>query len=150
MRSAKPAQDGSFEIAGVRPGAYTLVSSTGTYSDVKGWVDLDVGAAGIDNLVFRLADQFPLRGRVVFQGGDPGGLKVTIQPHGFDNGWLMATSARDGRFAWDRVLPDQYRLILRDIPPGAFVESVRADGKDVDTAGFTPSRAAPIVITLRH
>ena len=47
---------------------------------------------------------------------------MTIQPLGFDNGWLMANSAQDGTFAWDRVLPDKYRLILKNILPGACVE----------------------------
>jgi hypothetical protein len=152
--SARPASDGSFEIKGVAPGRYKLISDdSNNLSAIKGWTEIEVGTGNLENVALALKPAVDLSGRVVIDGNHPAGLKITLWPPGFENGWRTGTVEADGTFVIAGVMQEKYQLQISSIPQSAYVASARVGDQEVTPAGFDFSDSAPrspVVITLKR
>ncbi len=149
--SVVPGPDGAFQFQGVAPGRYKLVSdSTGNLQAINGWMEIDVPPNGLENVLFATRPAFHLAGRIIFEGGNAGGVEIDLSPAGFANAWRAAVAASDGALSFTRVLAEKYRVVVRQLPAGAYVASIRAGGREISLGTeFTPDPSAPLVITLK-
>ncbi len=120
-------KDGTFEIGGVLPGAYTLVAFA---VSAEGWTQiasqpLEVGTADLEDLTLIMAPagKTNIRGRVRIEGTnsvDPAGLTVFLRPDDSDDlprrfwfgsrGRGFATVKPDGTFELEEVGDGTYRV----------------------------------------
>src|SRR6266498_4102937 len=134
--------DGTFEIAGVVPGAYHVMAMrTEGMSATLGRTPVTVGQQNVDNVVVTLANPFTVSGtiridatkeelaQVQSQGGRTSmeGVRVQLQPvEGMMFNPGNSTTKADGTFTVENVGPDKYRLTTFGGPQGTWMKSVRA------------------------
>jgi hypothetical protein len=146
--------DGSFDVAGVRPGSYFLVASA---RGRIGIVPLEVGDANVDNVTIATTIGFQVSGRIVVEGQPRNGgapnltsLRVFLQRDPDILG--MPTSGptfspppgADGSFVLQGVPPGDFRLTLGPpggmamgtLPEDAYVKSMRWGGADLLDSPF--------------
>jgi hypothetical protein len=150
---------GAFDISGVPPGSYAVVSFTGLLAGQGGaeqhaaYVAIEMGNRDIENL--RIVTSVPtnVQGRIAIEGRAPNesefarggrgaapGIRIALtwdpdivgMPNAgaFRNPAANATLQNDGTFAF-RVGQGNYRLSISGIPPDTFVKSIRMGTTDV-------------------
>ena len=121
------APDGTFEFGGVVPGAYIL--SVDGQGEAWAFRHIVVGAGGVAGLTLALNPLIRLDGRVRMEGDtleDVSQIVVGLRPL-----FLVHFSAtqqpvsKGATFAWDKLMPGQYRLTLSGLPAGYYLKSIR-------------------------
>src|SRR5579872_1312557 len=141
-------QDGTFELRGITPGAYTLVVQwwdEGKGSTVR--QPVDVGNNNIDNVSLLLMPGLDLKGQIRVEG-PPGGvqldsLHVTIEPQGFlPMGQPNSAVKQDGSFTLENVPSDNFRVTVNGLQENFYVKAIRMGEADALDAGLDLSHGA--------
>ncbi|HEU0140054.1 MAG TPA: carboxypeptidase-like regulatory domain-containing protein [Bryobacteraceae bacterium] len=142
-RSAVARGDGSFEIAGVTPGEYTLVSFSGDLSSgmLIGSKDLQVGREHVSDVALRLGAGGEVTGSIEMEGPEPAdfkNLKVTLNvaPGAVNLSAPSSPVSVGGRFALKDVPSAQYQAQVIGAPGNSYVKSVKYNG-ETRHDGFT-------------
>ncbi|HBY58460.1 MAG TPA: hypothetical protein DEH78_01475 [Solibacterales bacterium] len=137
------AKNGSFHFKGVFPGRYRVVA----ISERPGSTLLTAAAEvlvkndSIEGLTLTLAPAGDIAGRVILKGTDaePSEFwqEVQISCVGYDSVWPLnrsftANLDRTGAFRIRSVPAANYLLYPSKLPPGAYVDSVKQGGSDVE------------------
>ena len=145
--------DGTFELAGIAPGAYTLVALVrsrqgrgrgGGGAQMAGFLDIDVGADDVEGLIIPVRPNVQVTGRVLVDQSasqiDTSRMRLRLQaignlPVGSPNGRVEA----DGSFTVDSVSQTMHRVSLTGLPVGAYVAGAYVGGRDIlsDGVGVT-------------
>jgi uncharacterized protein (DUF2141 family) len=165
--STQPRADGTYVIAGVPPGAYTVKTifgrGRGAQPDVATvWAAADVTVTGLDlDVPLTLQPGIPIAGRVVFEGAQPTPaelqtLSFSLMPPGSGGAMLYSPGGgrvdAEGRFAFAGVPPDTYQFVMTWNTPGAggkwSVKSSIANGRDAFEAPLRVTPNAPVDWTI--
>jgi hypothetical protein len=139
-------QDGTFELRGVTPGAYMLV--TQWWEEGKGSTvrqPVDVGSSNIDNVRVLLMPGLELKGQIHVEG-PPGGvqfesLHVALEPQGFlPMGQPNASVKEGGSFTLENVPADTFRVNVNGLPENFYVKGIRMGDADALDAGLDLTR----------
>ena len=137
-------QDGSFELAGIAPGSYTLVAilrtqqgrgGRGGGGQLVGTADIEVGQDDLDGLLVTVNPGVALQGRVLVDQGasdvDPTRLRVRLQP-GNNLPFNAPNTAvgDDGTFVIENVSQASYSATVTGLPRDAYLAEVRYGGSD--------------------
>jgi hypothetical protein len=139
--------DGSFTIADVLPGAYTLIAYS--FEDGRAYQarqNIDVGNADLQGLVITIAPAVAVSGRVIWEGPpsverDP----LAIVLDGADTSHAFGSRARvtpQGSFTLYEVFEGPYRLGIAGQSKDCFVKAVRYGATDGLEDGFNIVRGA--------
>jgi protocatechuate 3,4-dioxygenase beta subunit len=134
-------QDGSFDLAGVAPGSYTLMVTTafGRFR-ILGRQSLEVGDADVNNVTLVLPPRVAVSGTIVYAGGSPPDSRsardkaapspdialLSGDPGSFDA--PPGQRVRGGSFHFPDVSPARYSVRVTDIPEDAYLQSIRSSG----------------------
>ena len=146
--------DGSFELAGIPPGSYTLTAmrgGPGTGAMAKAAVE--VGNADVTGVQLAFGNTFKVAGTVKVEGGAAAGLGNLRVQLANEDAWFLSPSGRvnaDGAFTIDGVPPDRYRFTTTYLPAGLYVKSARMGNQDVTatTLDFTSGAGGRIDVVL--
>ena len=135
--------DGTFELAGIAPGSYTLVAlirqgrgGRGGGAQMAGFLDIEVGADDVEGLFIPVLANVPVTGRVLVDQSasqiNLSRMRVRLQATGnlpvpSPNGRVDA----DGTFAIDSVSQTLHRVSLTGLPDGAYVAAAYIGGRDI-------------------
>jgi protocatechuate 3,4-dioxygenase beta subunit len=156
-RSAAAKPDGSFEIAGVTSGAYTL---TVVSEDMSGMPlfssqGIQVGKERVEGVAPRFAAAGEITGAVAVDGPAPAALKsvkvTLVAPPGAKAITTpMAAVGDDGKFILKSVPSARYLAEVSGAPETAYVKSVKLGGQDTPDEGFdlAGGAAGPLQIRL--
>jgi hypothetical protein len=146
-----PRTDGRFEIAGFSRGAYTLYAlgqSGGNAGRFIGRADLEVSDKDIEGVAIALRPAVNLKGRLVFNDGDPPSLppnsvQVTLSPTP-DESFRLVTLLNGGRvnsgweFEFTDILEGPYYLRIPNL--SGYVADIRQGGRSVLETGLIAAR----------
>jgi protocatechuate 3,4-dioxygenase beta subunit len=153
----RPTGDGrfTFEIPGLRPGAYCVHARAGKAGIVyEAWMNLDVDPAGRSGIVLRPAPPVDIRGRVELEGVT--GAKLSRLKLALDNSYSVGYSRGvnsngiaipvddDGAFTLNGVPPAVYR-ITPIYTLGGYLQAVRMGGADITETGLDLTHGRPPV-----
>jgi protocatechuate 3,4-dioxygenase beta subunit len=158
--------DGTFEIAGVVPGSYTL---TAFYFDGRkrytARQPIEVGNSDVEGISLVIGPGVDVAGRIYVEGGAPAGqqnqvvaggqkqeqfemteARVYLQP--FDNvprfGGVGSGRAQEGgSFTLENVPHDRYRINVFGLPRDYYLKAARVGGQDVLEEGLDLSLGPP-------
>jgi hypothetical protein len=140
-------KDGSFEIKGVAPGSYML---SGLLLDTQARTRLavsqllQVGDRHIDGLVLQPVAGAEVAGAVVVAdkaAAKLSSIQVELEAKDYmDFNPPSATAGEDGKFTLKNVLPNKYWMLVRNLPEGSYVKSMRhgdqeLSDEDIDLSG---------------
>ena len=137
---------GDFALRGLIPGTYRLVAQERREERfLTGSTVVEIGNQDVAGVVLPLGNGAELQGRVVIEGqnqpaaltsmrisvvslGDSGGMGFRAR------GPAGASLKEDGTFLLKDLVEGPARILLSQPPGGAYVKSIRAQGKDVTDA----------------
>lgn len=138
LPSAGPVRaDGSFQIAGVQPGNYTLTASRMDRHPITvGKLLLTVGTSDIDELTFPLSEPATVVGSVRMENGEPvtgaSSARVYLNGNGSMFGGYAETSLKpDGTFRMENVSRDTFQVSVSGLPGDAWVRSVKMGNQEI-------------------
>ena len=153
ISSAAVGADGTFQFNAVPPGPYILTGSIAgapTPRLIQQPISVQSDIVGL----FVKAEQYPpLQGSLKVEGGNVAvpRLRVMLLPVPPAISAAMAQAGADGSLTFGPVLPGRYRYQLPDLPPGAYLKSVKLGDKDalpgVDTTQSAPDARLELVIS---
>jgi hypothetical protein len=168
--SVQPRADGTYAIAGVAPGSYTVQARVGARGGRGGtavenaptmWAAADVTVSGQDlDVPLTLQNGVAVSGRVVFAGTPPTAealqtLSFRLIPLGAGGTALYTGGGRvdaEGRFTFAGVIPDTYQFTATWTNPAAgntwTIASSVADGRDAFEAPLRVEPGAPVEWTV--
>jgi hypothetical protein len=126
--------DGTFEIANVPPGAYTLKSPNGS-------LRIDVGPTKLNGLTIPEAPIFDLKGSIRVEGADTpkaAGLKLVLVPD--EGNAALGVVNSDGSFVFRNVTSVSYRVKLA-IRQSFYLAGAKFGGKDALDSPIDLTRA---------
>jgi hypothetical protein len=128
--------DGSFEMTGVAPGAYSLMTwlSNGPGAQLFANVPLQVAEQDIEGLILQPAPAADLAGAIVVADRTPAerkGIRVDLEARGWPGFNANATVDERGMFTVKNIAPTEYRMALANLPEGWYVKSMRYGEQDV-------------------
>ena len=160
--TGRTTKDGTFTIASVAPGDYTLnvrtvriITSDGgdtmmfraTIGGAEGpesetgSLPITVGGEDLANVVIVTSKGATASGRITFEGGTPPpatGIRINAMPTEMDGPMMAggggATAKEDGSFQL-RGLAGRRLVRVGNLPPGWILKSVRLNGDDVTDGG---------------
>lgn len=138
--------DGSFEIAGVLPGSYTL--SAFWFEDGRRYQarqPIEVGNADIEGATLLIAQGATVPGRIVWDGKpgmDRDELMVSIAPADSRVSFNGPARVQGTSFALRDVFDGTYRLGVVGQSKDCYVKSIRYGAADALDSGFTVFRGA--------
>ena len=142
-RSAMARGDGSFEIVGVTPADYTLVSFSGDLSSgmLIGSEDLQVGREHVSAVALRLGAGGEVTGSIEVEGQEPADFKnlkviLNVAPGAVNLSAPSSPVSVSGRFALKDVPSAQYQVQVIGVPGNSYVKSVKYNG-ETRNDGFT-------------
>ena len=134
---------GEFTLRGLIPGSYRLVAQERREDRfLTGSTVVEIGNQDVAGVALALGNGAELQGRVAWEGQkQPGNLttlRVTAIPLGDTpgsgfraRGSAGANLQDDGTFVLKDLVEGPARIVLSQPPGGAYVKSIRAQGKDV-------------------
>jgi protocatechuate 3,4-dioxygenase beta subunit len=152
--------DGSFDLAGVTPGSYTIMVTTLSGAiKILGRLGIDVGERDVNNVAITLPPGAEVAGTIVYAGSpapektaqspmvmliaaDPGSVN---HPHQY---------VRDGSFDLKDVNPARYRIRITGIPEDAYLQGIASSaGEDLVANDLDLTRGGgrrQITVTLKR
>jgi hypothetical protein len=148
----QPNASGAFEIRSVSPGVYLMLAATsdGLYSsDV---IAINVTDNDVDGIRLAMAQTIPVSGNLFWEGNPRADLSAlhvrlvrsTVE---FDQ-TLDAYVRSNGSFTFDHVSLSEYDINVGPLPPGTYVKTIRAAGRDVLSGGARLLPGQPVQIVL--
>jgi hypothetical protein len=142
-------EKGAFEVRGVFPGSYLLLTSPFDRAQLSARQRLEVGNSDVNDVEVTLRPPVEVQGRVKIEGDASPGLKpdnvyvVLIQEDALswdrDNG---AEAEADGSFTLSKLDQGEYRVSVSRIPPGCYLKAVTYGGVDALAKGVNIGEAA--------
>lgn len=141
--------DGSFELVGVRPGAYYLTmyerADMGRPA-VVGRIPIDVADAGLKGVVVPIIEPLQVSGTMRVEGEPKklslDALRVMLrQADGASYGNRPAAVNPDGSFKIGGLMPDRYSVMLMGVPETAYLKSVRLGKQEASDSSVDLSQA---------
>ena len=141
-------RQGTFEIAGISPGSYTLTASMNdgktSYSARQ---QVDVGGSGIEDVALSLSQGSELAGELRFEGQTPPsltGIGVGLVEFERYDGPLGARPysevKEDGTFTLPNIAGEIYRAFVQGLPAGYYLKSVRIGDEELKETGIDATR----------
>jgi hypothetical protein len=147
--------EGRFEIAGVEPGSYMIMTTQmGGSSPSIHMQALVVPAEGLDDVRLGLQPEGTVQGNIVVAGNDKVALKgLAVMLAGGEDAPTMpvfANASESGDFVVKKLSAAPYNLALPYLPDGTYLKSVQLGGRERlgQTLDFSAGFAAPIQIVL--
>ena len=142
------AREGSFEIRGVAPGAYTLLADSQQEGQrYSGRQRLEVTGSNLEDVNLVLTPGVQLAGRVRLEGNGKLNIqevRVQLQPLSpHPMGGTGAPVNPDGSFRIPNVTSENYQIVLSGAPEDFYLQSARLGSQDVLEAGLDLSRGEP-------
>jgi hypothetical protein len=154
-RSLVTNPDGSFAIAGVAPGIYTLIASifkNGRYTTAKKSID---ATDDVDDFTITVAPGVDVPGSLQVEGTvKPSRAALQLSLLSDDPGEPLFPQPNtplkeDGGFTFSNVASGHYRLAALGLPDGYYMKAVRLGENDVLDAGFDVVQGqTPLTITI--
>jgi len=151
-RGASIGPEGTFEIAGVSPGAYTLTATVyaqgaGNKPPYSARQPLDVGTADVNDVMVAVAPPLEVKGAIRVEGTAPESLKnlrVNLASYDAVTPGAGGPVNDDLTFKLENVSLDRFYVSVSPLPRGYYLKAVRAGGVDALSAGLDlASGAAP-------
>jgi protocatechuate 3,4-dioxygenase beta subunit len=143
-QSTVEASDGSFEIAGVLPGSYTL---TGLWSEdgrrYQARQSVEVGNADVESANLTIATGIAIPGRIVWDGKpsmDRDEFLASIAPTDSRISFNSPARVVGSSFVLKDVFDGTYRLSVMGQSKDCYVQSIRYGSNEAVEAGFTVVR----------
>jgi hypothetical protein len=141
--------NGAFTIDDVPPGSYVLSAVACHASPRLGAVQAIEVGGNVEGLNVELTSGRPVSGVVKSEGVDVSGIQLALYSPELLLGFVPRTAiGTDGSFVFDHVLPRHHIVGFSGLPAGAYVKSVKYDGREVPSSGFEIAGDAAIEITL--
>jgi hypothetical protein len=145
---------GRFEVRNVLPGSYTLIAISfdgrGGSQRSSASIPVDVGQEHVRGVQVMLSPGQEVSGRIRIEGQEnpslPSELAVFLEPAdmpmfgGFGDGRVEA----DGSFRMESVAASTYRVRVRGLPEGHYVQSIRTADRDLLASGLEMTPGAPV------
>ena len=136
-------KDGTFDLAGVAPGSYSLqamVANGGEEHSVT--QSIEVGDADVDGLQLVISKGFSVSGHVRWDG-TPGHIEDNLYLLGRVDGQSAVAGGyarvdRDGSFTWNQLSDSAMRINVGGLENNGYVKAADYGGVDVLEQGFTP------------
>jgi len=155
MRMKMLGAEGTFEIAGVEPGAYIIATTQmGGSSPSIHMQPLVVPAEGLDNLQLGSQPEGTVQGNITVAGDEKVALKgLEVMLAGGEDAPTMpvfVTASETGDFVMKKLAAAQYNLALPHLPDGTYLKSVQLGGHERlgQPLDFAAGFGAPIQIVL--
>src|SRR5262249_49813614 len=140
------------EIRSVSPGAYLMLAATanGLYSsDV---VAVNVTDDDVEGIRLAMAETVSVSGTVSWEGNpraDLSALRVKLVRSTVEFDQTLDPYMRsNGAFTFDHVSLSEYDINVEPLPPGTYVKTIRAGGRDVLPGGARLLPGQPVQIVL--
>jgi protocatechuate 3,4-dioxygenase beta subunit len=147
--------EGRFEIAGVEPGSYMIMTTQMSGSSPSIHMQpLVVPAEGLDNVQLGAQPEGTVQGNIMVAGDDKVALKgLRVMLAGGEDAPSMpafATASESGDFVVKKLAAAPYNLTLPHLPDGTYLKSVQLGGHERlgQTLDFSAGFAAPVQIVL--
>lgn len=155
-------EDGSFELANIQPGSYYISAMMPMQGMMRslGRVAVDVVQGNVEGVTLVLGGS-TLNGSIRIDGDVQSlerklGKKVTfesvrVQPApftAFPFGGMPASVKEDGSFTIENLPPVKYRLMVVGIPPGTYIQSIRAGDSDALNSAVEITSGAPVKVQV--
>ncbi len=148
-------KDGTFDLAGVVPGSYTLQASIFNGEQEHAVTQrVEVGDADVEGVQLVISKGFNVSGNVRWDG-TPGHIEDNLYITGRGEGQSELSAGfarvdRDGSFTWNQVSDSAMRFEFHGLEKSAYVKAADYGGVDVLEQGFTPRAGsnATLEITL--
>jgi len=143
-QSTVEASDGSFEIAGVLPGSYTLTAFW--FDDGRRYQarqSVEVGNADVESANLAIAPGIAIPGRIVWDGKpsmDRDELLASIAPTDSRISFNSPARVVGGSFVLKDVFDGTYRLSVMGQSKDCYVQSIRYGSNEALEGGFTVVR----------
>ena len=148
-------EDGTFEIARLFPGPYTITAmmATGNRTPI-GKTQIDITQNNVDNVIVSKIESVTVAGTIRIEGSftakkptlESIQLSLFSPTAGFEN-YRQAKPDALGSFQLENVVPGKFRLGIQNLPDGLWLKSARAASASIINSEFEiPS--GPIEIAL--
>jgi hypothetical protein len=147
----QPNANGAFEIRSVSPGAYLMLANTADGLWSSDVIAVNVTDSDIDGLRLAMAQTVPVSGTLAWEGNpreDLSALHVKLVRSSVEFDQTLDAYVRsNGAFTFDHVSLSEYDINVEPLPPGTYVKTIRAAGRDVLAgARLLPSQPVQIVL----
>lgn len=134
--------DGSFDMDGVAPGSYWLVSPAGR-------APVDVAGANVENVILRSSDDLQLTVRLRGAAGKP--VRMTLLPAGFATAPPPSAAAdASGNLRIPNPPRSVHRLLLTALPGGVYVKAATLNGRPLPDRPLDLTDAAgPLAVDIQ-
>jgi protocatechuate 3,4-dioxygenase beta subunit len=142
---------GDFVLHSVIPGSYTLLAVWHAKQMLNARQEIEVGEAGLDDVVLTGIPGMELTGRIFVEGQPeaPGEARISLVSG--EERWGQSADVKDdGSFKISNVMPDKYKLQMYGLPETHYVKVVHFAGRDALDSGLDLTRNAsgPIEIVV--
>jgi len=153
---------GTFDIRAVAPGSYRLIGAVSDRGRLTGSILLDL-SGDMDNVRlvvnrgFTLPVRFTIEGRAIDER-DPDIARMGVNLVGESTGQLVGGSTvrgaggNAGTFVVQDIAPDDYRIVVLNLPRNSYIKSGRLAGTDVLNSGLRidtqPNAPLEIVVSF--
>jgi hypothetical protein len=148
----------AFEISGVPPGSYELMTSPINSFRFLGRTLIDVAMGNLENVAITIRPNVEVRARLVYAGGAaPSGASAaslrlkTRERFGTPMeaiGWMDTPKAEaSGSIVFERVPPGRYTFEVSGLDANAYVADIRSGGRSVFDEGVVVD-AAPVSVEV--
>lgn len=139
----------TFEIKGVRPGAYVLVvQSMGGPSAAGAPFPIEVGEQHIDGVELSVSEGVQIAGRILSEGGAKGAMVRLELPDSVWTGVAPVTAGENGEFTLKGVHAIPYRVRTSGLPAHTYVKAVKLNGQVVNPDSVNLAAGSKLEIVL--
>jgi hypothetical protein len=139
----------TFEIRGVRPGAYVLVlHSMGGTPAMSAPFPIEVGEQHVDGVELPMSEGMEITGRFLSEGGAKGAMARLEIPGSVWTGIAPVAAGENGEFTLKGVHAIPYRVRISGLPTNTYVKAVKLNGQAVNPDSVNFSAGAKLEIVL--
>ena len=152
MTPARP-PDYRFEVAGVRPGSYTINVNLNGPTPMGASQALEIGANHVEGVVLAVTGGADVQGAIKVEDAtapvDLSNVNINLRPTGLNFGRVpRGKSDGDGRFVLNQVSPVPFAINVSGIPDNCYLKSVRYGGREVGDSGVDMSAGGTLDVIL--